>query len=438
MRLLRGVLSALLLCAGFPFGSESQALLDPAVEGNQRLTSLTDGILHLTFEERTRWEERYGVNFGEAPNQQDMLSRLRFGADIRPASWLKITLTGQDARAPFYGPNAPGSMRDTADLQESYIELFPKAKSGFGAIFGREMLDFGESRVIGTPQWSNTARTYDGGRVSYRKGPLRMEALLLSPVVVQPDAFNGPEFGNHIWGTYNVISQFWKGLSIDAYALRHSQNKSGGFSGEGTLGTNTFGARLYGPLPWAMTYDLEGIGQGGHIGPKTQRAYAWFAGATKATKLWEMPLIFSAEYKLASGSRADSHNSGTYDQISPANHDKFGHEDLFGWRNLKTFRSLETLHWTKAFALNVMYSDEHLVSATDALYNSSGAAIAKSETGTAGTHVGQELDAFLTYKCGHHTFGAGFGHFFAGEFVRATTPGVNPRYFYVFQQYTIK
>jgi hypothetical protein len=112
--------------------------------------------------------------------------------------------------------------------------------------------------------------------------------------------------------------------------------------------------------------------------------------------------------------------------------------DLFGWRNLKTFKTLETVNLTKAAAFNLMYTDQRLFSASDALYNSQGSQVAISKNGTAGTHVGQELDSFLTYKVGAHTFYAGFGHFFKGEFVDKATKGINPRYFYLAQEYTFK
>jgi hypothetical protein len=85
-----------------------------------------------------------------------------------------------------------------------------------------------------------------------------------------------------------------------------------------------------------------------------------------------------------------------------------------------------------------MYSDEWLDSPSDSLYNSSGSAIATSKKGNNGTAVGQELDGFVTYKYGAHLFGAGVGHFFKGEFVAETTHNINPRYFYVFQQYSFK
>ena len=344
----------------------------------------------------------------------------------------------QDSRVPFYGASAPNTMRDTMDLQEAYIRLFDGRSSGFGATFGRSMLDYGDSRLIGSPDWSNVSKTYDQGRMYYRTDKLRFEVLMVSPVKVLPDAFNVPDLGERILGTYNTFSGVWHGASFDAYALRHSQNKIGGWTGTGTVGTDSFGGRWYGPLPHGFGYNFEGVGQLGHWGQQTQRAYAWFAQTSQKSTLGSRPLTSSIEYKGASGNRFGSADNGTFDQLSPANHDKFGHEDLFGWRNLKTMKALETVGMTKAWALNVMYTNDWLFSASDALYNSQGSSLAQSKTGTAGTHVGQELDSFCTYKYGAHTFGAGFGHFFKGEFVQDATPHLNPRYFYVFQQYSFR
>lgn len=418
--------------------SMAMAQEDPLQDLNRRLKEATHDLFGISFEQRTRWEQRSGVNFGKDVNQQDMLSRLRIGAELAPAEWLQIHVMGQDSRVPFYGVPAPNTLRDTMDLQEAYTEFFPGRKTGFGASAGRQMLNYGEARLIGVPQWSNVARTYDNARVYYRTANAHLELLMVSPVKVLPDQFNRPELGERIWGMYNTFSSVWHGASIDLYALRHSQNRIGGWTGAGTLGTNSFGGRLYGSLPDHFIYSLEGVGQTGHLGLRTQRAYAWFSGLSRMVTALNRPLNLSVEYKLASGTGRGGANSSTFDQLSPANHDKFGHEDLFGWRNLRTLRSLETLNLTKAFALNVMYTNEWLFSASDGLYNSQGKSIALSAYGTAGTHVGQELDAFLTYRYGAHLLGAGFGHFFKGEFIRSTTPNINPRYFYVFQEYSFK
>lgn len=421
----------------FCFGLHGVAQEDPVQKGAKELREASKEKIVMHFDERTRWEERYGNNFGKAKNQQDMLSRLRVSMEYKPTAWLLISGMGQDARAPWYGPSAPNSLRDSIDLQEAFV-AFGKKKQPLSASFGRRMLNYGETRVIGVPQWSNTSRTYDFGSVQYATKRFTLEALMVSPVIVRPDMFNNPELGNRYWGTYNVLPKLWHGLSIDVYALRHSQNKIGGWTSAGTLGTNNFGARFYGPLPGKFAYSLEGIGQTGHVGALDQRAYAWFAGVSRPLRVGAMPLDASVEYKEASGSHYGETHSSTFDQLTPANHDKFGHEDLFGWKNLRTFKTLETLHPTKALAFNVMYTNHSLFSASDALYASSGSKIASSTHGTAGRGVGQELDGFATYKWGAHTFLAGFGHFFRGGFVASTTPGINPRYFYIAQQYTIK
>jgi hypothetical protein len=436
-KLLRNALSGLVLAA-FLGHSPASAQSDPLQKLNQTLRESTDNVLSFSFEERTRWEEKDGVNFGKSVNQQDMLSRLRIGADFTPVSWFTISAMGQDARVPFYGVTAPNTLRDTMDLQEAYIELFRRSKTGFGAIFGRQMLNFGDSRLIGSPQWSNVSRTFDTARLYYHTRAARFEVLMVSPVKVLTDQFNTPDLGERIWGTYDTFAGVWHGASFDAYALRHSQNRIGGWTGSGTLGTDSFGGRFFGPLPGKFAYSFEGVGQGGHVGLVQQRAYAWFAGTSQHSTVFGKALDFSLEYKVASGTGRGATTGGTFDQLSPANHDKFGQQDLFGWRNLRTLKSLETLGITKAFALNAMYTDLWLDSATDSLYNSSGSAISTSKTGIAGTRVGQGLDGFVTYKRGGHLFGAGVGHFFKGEFVTETTKNINPRYFYVFQQYSFK
>ena len=111
-----------------------------------------------------------------------MLSQLRFGATFGPSSWFTISAIGQDARVSFYGVPASNTLSDTMDLREAYIELFGKRKTGFGMIAGRQAFNLGESRLIGSPQWGNAARTFDTGRIYYSTEKIRLEVLVLSPV----------------------------------------------------------------------------------------------------------------------------------------------------------------------------------------------------------------------------------------------------------------
>ena len=92
---------------------------------------------------------------------------------------------------------------------------------------------------------------------------------------------------------------------VDIYVLRRDQNRPGGFAAAGSLGLNTFGGRAAGPALFGLRWRQLAL---------------------------RRPLDVSVEYKYAS------------------NHDKFGHADLFGWRNIHKMRSLDIcdLHLERA------------------------------------------------------------------------------------------
>jgi hypothetical protein len=409
---------------------------NPGQEMNAALKDATDGRLQFSFEERLRLEARTGNNFGSAASLENPLVRTRIGARFLLTDWFKISAMGQDVRAPEYGVPAPNTVRDTMDLHEAYIELFPDPKANFGLTVGRQMVNYGEARLIGVPQWSNVSRTYDLARIHFLFPLARIEFLMVSPVKILPDAFNVPDLGDRVWGTYNTFPKLIPKGTVEGYVLQHNQNRPGGFTGVGNLSTDTYGGRAVGPLPAGFKYSLEGALQNGHTGLLTHRGSAWYANLSRTVKAWR-PLDLSIEYKYASGnSGADPKRETTFDQLYPANHDQFGHEDLFGWRNIKNLRSLEVFHLTQKIAINVMYDNWWLADAHDALYNGSGKSIVVRAKGNAGTHVGQELDEFATYTSNGWQYGLGFGHLFAGEFLHNTTPAVNTRYLYVFQSFS--
>lgn len=409
------------------------------------LSTQTGGKWSIEFEQRERYENHTGQAFGKDPDLYTGLARTRVGVIWHPLRWLKISGMMQDARAPWYGPNAPNTIRDPFGLHEAYIEIRPDEKTGFGFSGGRRMLNYGEGRLIGTPQWSNLSRTYDHGRLWYATPRARFEVLMVSPVKIQIDSFSQPNLGDRVWGMYDSFPDLFKKSLLEVYLLRHDQNRVGGFTGGSRLaGTdrlevNTLGYRLAGPLTRGVKYSLEGAVQNGMIGPGHHRAEAWYSWIGRRWTVAGRDLDLGVEYKFASGSRnpTDPSQSRTFDQLYPANHDKFGHEDLLGWRNLHNLRSLDTYAVTKNFALNFMYDQFWLASARDGLYNSAGKIIAQSITGAAGQHIGQEADLFGTYKHGHFLFGAGYGYFLPGRFLQTTTHGISPTYIYIFHTYTL-
>lgn len=376
--------------------------------GSRMENALADSKAGLRFEQRVRYESRTGNAFGATPGVETGLARTRLGVSYRPVDWLRLSGMVQDTRAPWYGPHAPAAMSDGTDLHEAFVEL--GRKTGFGMTAGRRMLHYGEGRLIGTPQWGNGSRTYDHARLYYRLPKAQVEVLFAAPVRLRAREFNRPSFSDRIWGVYNTFPDFYRKNLLEVYALRRVA---------AGLHVNAFGLRAAGPLPHGMKYGAEVAGE-------THSAAAWSGTLSRRFTLGARPLDISAEYKYASPG---------FDQLFAAFHDSFGHQDLFGWRNIHHVRSLSTLGVTRKVALNFIYSNMWLADARRPLYSGAGKVMVGAAAAGAGRHVGQEADLFATCKWRHFLFGAGYSHFMAGRFIRSNTPGTGPGYLYVFHTY---
>ncbi|MBK9167108.1 MAG: alginate export family protein [Bryobacterales bacterium] len=380
-----------------------------------------------------RYEDRIGINFQPGADRNYLLLRSRLAAEWRAAPWLTFSAMAQDARVPLYGEDAPAPLRDTLDLQEAYADFFAGRERGFSARVGRHMARYGESRLIGAPQWLNVARTYDAVSLRYRTPGVQWEILHLSVVPVLPTVFNRPNLNDRIWGTYNVFENWIRGGEVEIYVLRHDQNRRGGFALPGGRHVNLFGTRVVSPLPSGLRLEIETVGQTGSEGGKPHRAHAWFSGLSRRIP-GRVPVDLASEYKYASGTDdPGGARSGTFDQLYPANHDKFGRADLFGWRNIHNLRGQVNVHPARGLVLTVMYNNSWLASPRDALYAGPGRPITRAPLGDAGRHLGHEADFYASFKRGRLQLGAGVAKLFAGEYLRRTIPGANNRFFYVLQ-----
>jgi hypothetical protein len=144
-------------------------------------------------------------------------------------------------------------------------------------------------------------------------------------------------------------------------------------------------------------------------------------------------LRLSAEYNYASGDR-DPHDGRrqTFDQLYATAHDKYGLTDQVGWRNLHDVRVGWEAKPVPALTVWSNYHNWWLASARDALYAGNSSVLAVRPDGSAGAHVGQEIDlqAMNTFSK-HLQLGAGVGHIFPGEFLKRTSPGKSYTYPYL-------
>jgi hypothetical protein len=131
------------------------------------------------------------------------------------------------------------------------------------------------------------------------------------------------------------------------------------------------------------------------------------------------------EYNYASGNQDPRGRvRGTFDQLYPTGHDKYGLADQVGWRNIEDMRFGVELRPSAKWLLVENFHNWWLASANDGLYNAAGAMIVTPVNGPASRHVGEELDAQAVYTVSKQVqIGAGFAHIFPGAFLKQATPG---------------
>jgi hypothetical protein len=192
----------------------------------------------------------------------------------------------------------------------------------------------------------------------------------------------------------------------------------------GSLGVTTAGARWVGQLPARLDYGVEMAGQAGSLGSDSARAWAghWQLRHTVGTP-WAVRAI--GEYNYASGDRNSTDGRrGTFDQLYPTGHDKYGLADQIGWRNIRHLRAGVELTPINKVQVATSYHSWWLAEKTDALYSASGAILARVQGGAAASHVGHEIDVqaarVLTPQL---QLAAGYAYLLPGRFLEEATPG---------------
>ena len=106
------------------------------------------------------------------PANTYVLLRARFGAEIQPTENTQVVLQLQDARV--FGEEKAGSSFSTIantknlDLRLAYVTIDDLVIPGLNASVGRMALSYGGERLIGTVDWNNIGRVFDGALLRYQ------------------------------------------------------------------------------------------------------------------------------------------------------------------------------------------------------------------------------------------------------------------------------
>ncbi len=411
-----------------------------------------DGKICIDIQERIRFEGRENTfDFNSAVDSLTddafFLQRFRIGIAIKPVDWFKVYLQGQDAQEwDSDRPDIPGTLGaegdDNFDLRQAYVQIGPKA---FNVTLGRQVLAYGDERLIGPGEWNNITKTWDAARLQFVQPKFSVDLFAGSVVNIYRDSFDLSDLFN---GSETHRDQIFSGIYastsavdfqvMDFYALVLDQEVPNptapaitspatfnGLSGRHT-GFVTLGTRLKGDPKKLNGWDYEGefAFQTGKVADLNLTAFAAHAGLGYVFPCaWKPRLFF--EYNYASGDDDPTDgNIQTFQNLFPSNHKFYGYMDLFSWQNIHNPEISLRAQPTKELTLEADAHAFWLANTNDAWYRANGVTRVRplnAAARAADSYAGSEIDLLATYKpVKFLTLVAGYSHFFAGAYLHDT------------------
>lgn len=388
-RPIRGCLTALLVVV--PLTTVAQEPARAPIPN--RLNEVLPAWLRVRGEFRERVEGFDGGGFNETREDLYYLSRVRLNATLTPARALAFQVQAQDARVARNTVGPTGTpFRAPFDLRMAFADV-GSPTTPIAVRIGRQELVYGEQRLVGHVSWLNAARTFDGTKVTVRTTAFSVDAFGTSVVRILDGAFDRSGNGNRFLGAYATTTKLIPLGSVEPYVFwRRDVNVRTETATFGDLKQTTVGLRLAGRMPGRLDYGIEMAMQRGSLGGDDVEVWAghWQlreslpgAGAVRVT----------GEYNYASGDEDPTDGvRGTFDQLYPTPHDKYGLADQIGWKNVHHARAGFEVTPLKALPITANYHSWWLVNERDAIYAAGGAVLARIIGGAAERHVGQEVD----------------------------------------------
>ncbi len=447
MRMLRlALLAATIAVAPHGASAQSAPSSTPSSEPKAARATLATAVddelpswLRFGGEYRFRFEGQTGIKGGRGVGDAYVLSRLRLDLLFRLGSHVRVFVQAQDSQAGAFNANPdPSVHQNDFDLRQGYVEVRQAEKGGWTVRAGRQELSYDDQRLVGASNWTNTARAFDAVKVGYSDARLAVDAFVSSVVVPADDRFDHHVDGQNLYGVHaSMLRVVPDGELVGYWYWKTSPLVAGERAGLGDADVHTVGARVVGALTPSADYAVDVIGQRGSYAGDRIRAGAAHAqlGYVVTRRAWSPKARI--EYTFATGDASPSDGvRGTFDQLYPTNHAKYGVMDQVGLRNIHVARVGVTV---KPYARLTVEADYHsfwLAHRRDGLYDASGALLARVSTGASGAHVAQEADLVATCAVATNvSVGAGYGRWLPGAFWKHATPGSSRHFTYSFVSY---
>lgn len=399
--------------------------------------SFADGRVLFGIEDQTRFEYRdnnYDFNSGLRTINDDswLLNRFRLSMQLKPADWLTFYVQGQDAREIASDradiPGLLGAEGDNPfDLRQLYVEIGDAKVSPLSLKVGRQVLLYGDQRLIGPLEWSNISRTFDAVKLRYTgKDGLWVDAFVSSVVVIDRFGMDDSDKDSLLSGLYAHIPTL--GIQdTELYALYFDDtNRNDHFL---TLGTHW--KSMPGKLgPW--DYETEFVVQTGTAGGRDLSAFASYVeGGYTFQQPWKPRLGLEYSYASGDGNAADN-KQGAFQNLFPTNHLHYGLMDVFSWSNIHDVALHLSAKPTAKLTTSLDYHVLWLADTADIWRRANATTAVRPANAAASNYAGSELDLLMAYAINtNFNVTLGYSHFFAGTYLSDAGAGSDADFVYL-------
>lgn len=363
-----------------------------------------------------------------------VLNRFRLAVGKQLRDNIKLYAQLQDSR--LWGEEGSSlAALNAVDLHQAYLQIGRLFGLPLQLQLGRQQLEFGAGRLVGSYDWHNVGRAFDAAHL--RAGGSRQS---MSIWLAHLRDFNAPTVSRNqeFAGAY-FSTKKWLPGSVDAYAMLFFDERNydsltdlsvpidRSESGSNHLALWTLGTRVQTRLGKGADFELEAAYQTGFRGPLDIRAYgiAAQAGYTLPVR-WKPGLHFGYSYGSGDKDPLDT-KIETFSNLFPDVHRHFGGMDYASWSNIAAAFVRAGARPGKSLSFSATYHWLALASDGDNWYRGEGYRIGspgeiyRRAVPGAGRHLGHEIDLRLDYVYRKEVkLSLGASGFFTGEFVTST------------------
>lgn len=331
--------------------------------------------ISLSGELRTRLED---VSTPDFQSRETILMRTRLNAEAKLISNTKVYISLQDSRQ--WGEETitvtTGNEGQAVDLSQAWFQVDKLFEQPLSVKIGRQTLSYGDQRLIGTGDWSNSARRFDAAKLMYNTKALSADIWYAKTAEPASSAASpAPTDRDSYFSGLYVMSKNIPSHLLDLYILNDRNDTI-------KKDVYTYGARLAGKVS-GLDYTGELALQAGDSKDKVKQeahAYALKAGYTIPAA---MNLRIGAEYDYATGnpSPASGDKNKAFDTLYQGAHSLYGFTDDVSWTNIRAFSVSAGIKPLKDLWVGAEYWDYK-----------------KAEADAKGSHLGYEFNIMTKYK----------------------------------------